>query len=160
MIRLARLEDAQGIATVHVHAWLTTYTGIVKEEILARMNIEDRTTLWTRHLNDRDQIIYVFEKDDAVVGFASATKSTSNVLTLYILKDYQGKGGGKALLAALFKDLMDLNHQEASVAVLEANNSKLFYEKMGASLKKRTEVPGYGTGNVLLTYTWNELTKA
>ncbi|WP_099304346.1 GNAT family N-acetyltransferase [Bacillus sp. Marseille-P3800] len=160
MIRMAQLEDAQGIATVHVHAWLTTYTGIIKEEILARMSIEGRTTLWKRHLNDREQLIYVYEQNEDVVGFASATKSTANVLTLYILKDYQGKGGGKALLKALFKDLVDLNHQEASVAVLEANNSKLFYEKMGASLKKRTDVPEYGAGNVLLTYTWNELTKA
>lgn len=160
MIRLAQPEDAQGIATVHVHAWLTTYTGIVKEEILARMNIEDRTTLWTRHLNDRDQLIYVYEKNGDVVGFASATKSTANVLTLYILEDYQGRGGGKALLEALFKDLVERNHHEASVAVLEANTSKLFYEKMGASLKKKTDVPEYGAGNVLLTYRWNQLTKA
>ena len=45
MIRLAVLGDAQQIAEVYVQSWNETYTGMIKQEIIERENIEKRIQL-------------------------------------------------------------------------------------------------------------------
>ena len=34
IVRPAQLEDAEGIANVHVTSWQTTYTGIIPDEVI------------------------------------------------------------------------------------------------------------------------------
>ncbi|AIC96188.1 GNAT family N-acetyltransferase [Shouchella lehensis] len=157
MLRKATEADVNGIASIHVQSWFTTYTGIIKSEILAGISVENRATSWSHHVKDKDQLIYVYERDGHIVGFASARQSTALILTIYILEDNQGEGIGKMLIQTILKELASLGHQKATVEVLEANSSKSFYERMGASLIERKLVPQYGEGNVLLTYRWDAM---
>lgn len=46
MIRLAVIGDAQQIAEVHLQSWNETYTGMIKQEIIDRADIEKRVQLW------------------------------------------------------------------------------------------------------------------
>ncbi|MED4128165.1 GNAT family N-acetyltransferase [Shouchella miscanthi] len=157
MLRKASEADVNGIASVHVQSWLTTYTGIIKAEILAGVSVENRAKSWLHHVKDEDQLIYVCEIDGHIVGFTSARQSTALILTLYILEAYQGEGIGKMLIQTILKELASLGHQTATVEVLEANKSKSFYERMGANLIEKKSVPQYGEGNVLLTYRWEAM---
>jgi L-amino acid N-acyltransferase YncA len=74
-IRLARLEDAPGIAKVHVDSWRTTYKGLIADEFLAALSYERRTQVWTQSLADPQiaSFLYVAEtKTGEIVGFVSA----------------------------------------------------------------------------------------
>ncbi|MEA1854613.1 MULTISPECIES: hypothetical protein [Cytobacillus] len=45
-IRKAVIEDAMGIAKVHVDSWRSTYATIFPQEYLNRLSYEKRETLW------------------------------------------------------------------------------------------------------------------
>jgi hypothetical protein len=42
IIRDAELRDARGIAEVHVRSWQTAYAGIVPDEDLAQLSVDER----------------------------------------------------------------------------------------------------------------------
>ncbi|MFK0522174.1 hypothetical protein ACINKY_08160 [Paenibacillus illinoisensis] len=42
-IREATINDAEGIAKVHVHSWRTTYKGIIPEEFLTNLSYKQET---------------------------------------------------------------------------------------------------------------------
>lgn len=44
-IRRAKLDDAQGIAKVHVNSWRTTYKDIIPNDFLDNLSVEQRTEL-------------------------------------------------------------------------------------------------------------------
>jgi GNAT superfamily N-acetyltransferase len=50
IIRRGRLEDAHGIAQVHVRSWQSTYRGILPDTYLAALSISGREQEWREHL--------------------------------------------------------------------------------------------------------------
>ena len=48
LIRKAELEDAKGIAKVHVDSWRTTYKGIVPDTFLENLSYENREQIWKK----------------------------------------------------------------------------------------------------------------
>jgi len=50
-IREANIEDAKGIANVHVKAWQSAYKGIMPEEYLLSLSVKDKTELWLQTLS-------------------------------------------------------------------------------------------------------------
>ena len=62
-IRRAVAADAVAIARVHVESWRSTYAGIVPEEILASLNLDDRAEMWERMLAAEDGLIFVAEDE-------------------------------------------------------------------------------------------------
>src|SRR5712692_7462985 len=72
LIRLARIEDAAGIAKVHVDSWRTTYRGMVPEDYLANLSYEAREKNWMRHLEHDGAFIYVAENASGhIIGFVA-----------------------------------------------------------------------------------------
>ena len=53
MLRLATIEDAEAIATIHVRTWQTAYEGIMPAQYLASLSIEERTNLWRRVISEQ-----------------------------------------------------------------------------------------------------------
>jgi hypothetical protein len=45
-IRRAELSDAKGIAAVHVAAWRVAYRGLLPDDVLDRLSIEDSAKRW------------------------------------------------------------------------------------------------------------------
>lgn len=70
IIRNANLDDAEGIATVHVAYWQKIYRGIVPDSILDNLSINEREHQWHDLINQNINIM-VIEKDNVIVGFAS-----------------------------------------------------------------------------------------
>ena len=75
VIRKAVQADAPGIARVHIDSWQTTYRGIVPDEHLAKLSYEEREDLWIRAVTDPEQINYVEEVAERIVGFANRGKN-------------------------------------------------------------------------------------
>jgi L-amino acid N-acyltransferase YncA len=137
-IRVAEVRDATAIAHVHVQSWLTTYKGIVPEEYLASLNEAERVPLWQDWLT-REIGIFVAEIEGKIIGFAGGgaireplNAYDSELYTLYLLKEAQGRGIGKALLEAVISDLVQKGYKSMLVWVLEQNPAIRFYEKTSA----------------------------
>jgi len=60
-IRRANIEDADGIAKVHVDSWKTTYKGIIPNNFLNGLSYEDRTELWKQNINKEDNYVIIAE---------------------------------------------------------------------------------------------------
>jgi len=152
-IREARLEDVAGMAKVYIAGWRTTYTGIVPDDYLANMSLEEHTKRWQNILRSDDGYVYVAEDEPGnVAGFiwGGAVRDRSDpafsgeLHAIYVLKSYQGHDIGRRLVRVLVKQLLEVGIQSMIVWVLAANPSRRFYEKLGAKLFKTApyQVPG------------------
>lgn len=74
-VRLAREEDAPGIAQVHVAGWKTAYAGLVPDERLAGLDPVARADEWKRRLRDGDGTAVVAVLGEEVLGFSYFDKS-------------------------------------------------------------------------------------
>lgn len=144
IIRTAQIEDAEGIAHVHVKSWQTTYTGIIPDEVIQSRDLDNRIAIWTRILRNPnpDSVLLVAEDNESIVGFVHAGKPQeitdkfdSEIYAIYLLKRAQGNGIGRQLIQTCAKELYAKGHQSLMLWVLKGNDdSQGFYEYMGGEL--------------------------
>ena len=68
-VRKATVEDASGIAFVHVRSWQVAYRGHMPDEFLDGLDPEKRTSMWRDWTQDPDKIIFVAEDNEGnIVG--------------------------------------------------------------------------------------------
>ncbi len=165
-IRKAILKDAKAIAKVHVDSWRTTYANIFPAEFLNNLSYESREQLWIESIPDG--IVYVAEDiDGKIVGFVSGGKERSGkyegfdgeLYAIYILKEYQGKGVGKALVKPLVLNLQEIGFYSMLVLVLEDNPSCLFYEALGGKKLDSIDVEIAGKQIKEAVYGWEDTLK-
>jgi len=148
-IRVASLQDVEGLAVVHVNSWKTTYKGIISEAYLSNISVEGRKKNWEwifKNLN-RDETIYVIEEEGKIKGFIDGGKNReigsdydAEIYSIYLLKEIQGSGYGKLLFNRLVKKLSSDNYNSLMVWVLEQNPSIGFYKKMGGEYITKKEI--------------------
>lgn len=146
VIRKANHMDIHGIANVHIRSWKETYKGIIKQDYLDNLKVDDRIPLWSQVLADGDSIVYVAEDlESKIVGFASfgvrrplVKKTDGELYAMYILEDYHRKGLGKLLFENGLHDLQVRGITSLSVWVLADNPSRSFYESF-SPLKVKSE---------------------
>ncbi|MFL5590179.1 MAG: GNAT family N-acetyltransferase, partial [Ktedonobacteraceae bacterium] len=144
IIRQATLEDAAGIAKVHVDTWRTTYRGIVPEEYLANMSYEESEKRWAGRLSDSEgkTCIYVAEDEAGhIVGFVSGGPDRDNdpvykgeLYAIYILQAHYGEGIGRLLTLALVEGLLQMGLDSMILWVFAVNPARHFYEALGGQL--------------------------
>src|SRR5438445_968682 len=73
VIRRATVADAGVIAAVRIDSWRATYRGIIPDDYLDGMKIEDSTAIWSRILAATSSAanVFVAEVDGEVLGFAA-----------------------------------------------------------------------------------------
>jgi ribosomal protein S18 acetylase RimI-like enzyme len=163
-IRKAVLSDAKGIAKVHVDSWKTTYANIVPDEYLDTLTYQRREQLWIKIIPIGG--VYVAENlEGEIVGFSSGGKERSNqykgfdgeLYAIYILKEYQGQGIGKALVKPIVDDLKGMGLNSMLVLVLKDNVSRKFYESLGGKKVDSEEVHIAGKDFIELVYGWKDI---
>lgn len=159
MIRLATLEDAKGIAKVHVQSWKETYTDIMFDVVIISKSIEDRKNLWEVVLKDIHQRVWVYENDGKILGFLDVYFAPdgheAELRAIYILKSEHGKGIGRQFLGRLFGELIEKKYKNLAVYVLDKNPSRYFYETMGAKFVSEEDASVYGTDLKEWRYEWD-----
>lgn len=137
IIRKAKEEDAKDIAYVNTYTWLTTYKGLMPDELLEERvkTIDDRVPKIINAIKTKDNF-YVALDGNKVVGIMSYGKSrnqdyidSGEIKSIYILKDYQGLGLGKSLFMTGIKELLNMGFNSMILNVLEGNDAFLFYQK-------------------------------
>jgi ribosomal protein S18 acetylase RimI-like enzyme len=147
-------EDADAIGAIHVRAWQAAYRGVMPDEYLDGLRIDDRAAGWRRHLTDLppDQNVVVIVDSGRVVGFANLgpeRDDSSNDGELYAINldpDVWDRGLGRALLRHATDALEQLGYPEAVLWVVPQNQrARHLYESEGWSddhLGRREEIPG------------------
>lgn len=138
IVENASPDDAAGIAHVRNETWLDTYpdkgAGVTREDILSKkFESEDQVARWRKSIEGGSgaRKLWVARDKEIVVGYSQGKKGEeeNEIVGLYVLPDYQGKGlGGKLLKAAL-----DWLGDEKPVALTVASYSPAVqvYKKFG-----------------------------
>jgi ribosomal protein S18 acetylase RimI-like enzyme len=164
-IRAATLDDAMGIAKVQVDCWRTTYKSCLPSEFLDKLSYKHKKESWIKNISDSNHYVFVAENSEGkIVGFADGGKRYTNkfkcsgdLSSIYLLEDYQKMGVGKKLVNKLFETFNRLGYKTIFVEVLEDNDSKFFYEALGAQLFKSKKINIAGIELNLLIYRWADI---
>jgi ribosomal protein S18 acetylase RimI-like enzyme len=142
-LRPATPQDARAIGFVSVTSWQQAYRGLVPDELLDSLCIEERSVAFEEFLyacprnGSRGWLAHL---DGAPVGFVlcgsardlSESPGIGEVFALYVLKPHWGSGAGTQLFAQAQVHLASLGCPEVILWVLEANaRARRFYEREG-----------------------------
>jgi GNAT superfamily N-acetyltransferase len=139
-IRRATPEDARSVAEVHVGSWRHAYRGLLPDEYLDRLSVDDREAMWREAFGEPASGAFVAEAGDRIVGFASfgpsrdedASADIGEIPAIYVEPSVLGAGVGRELISAATDALRERGYRRATLWVLEANErARRFYEKAG-----------------------------
>jgi ribosomal protein S18 acetylase RimI-like enzyme len=161
-VRAAVRGDVRAIARVHVATWRTAYRGILPDDFLASLSETSYEERWTRIIGDGTTLVYVAEENDEIVGFASAGLERSGkggeLYAIYVLKEVQGRGHGRALVRAVVEGLRGMDLAGMIVWVLRDNQPALhFYERLGGVYVKAQQIAIGSTSLEEVSYGWRRL---
>ena len=149
-VRSAALADADGIAEVHVRSWQAAYRGLMPQEVLDGLSVEQRADGWRSILGDpeRSSRTLVAEREGRIVGWAGFgdareedAPGTGELWGIYALPDAWSSGVGHALITAVERELADAGHATAYLWVLDGNDrASAFYERHGWAADGGTKV--------------------
>jgi GNAT superfamily N-acetyltransferase len=137
-LRLATPDDARGVAVVHVRTWQEAYRGMVPDELLDALSIDERVKAYAkfRVLDDPERPLYVAEIDGDIVGFANVGPSreeqdTGELYAIYVRASHWDTGVGRALMVTGV-DWLAQRYPDSTLWVLGSNDrARRFYERGG-----------------------------
>ena len=125
-------EEIESKSRVHWQTWREAYDEILPAEFQEQMTL-DKFRFYSQKYPENT---FIALDDAKVVGFVSygdfrdPATIAGEIIALYVLKDYYGKGVGQQLMQAAFAALD--SYPEILLWVLEDNKRAIaFYEKMG-----------------------------
>lgn len=133
IIREMKSNDIEGKAYVHYKSWHETYTGIIPDKYMEKVTPQKCLDIANKY--PKNTIVAIV--DDKVIGFACYGQSkdedlvnAGELIAIYILKEYQGRGIGRLMADVCFKKMSDFDY--VSVWVLSKNyNAISFYRRYG-----------------------------
>lgn len=141
-LRVATIEDAEGVARLHADSWRRTYRGMMRDEFLDGDLVQERLSAWRERLQSPapNQLIVVAEASGVIQGFICVfgdddARWGSLIDNLHVRQEVQTKGIGRQLMreAAAW---VTLNYPRCGLYlwVMQANdNAQRFYERLGGS---------------------------
>lgn len=166
LIRDATVEDAGGIAKVHIETWRSAYAGILPSEYLDRLSWEEDARRLQEYLKNMgpEYFLLVAETPGEIVGFSSGGPERSGdkvyrgeIYALYVLPAYQKQGIGRRLVGASARRLLQAGAGNLLVWVLSANPSRQFYERLGGQRVREREIEIGGVSLPEVGYGWSNL---
>lgn len=161
MVRQATENDAKEVAKIIVSGWQTTYRGIISNEFLDNMSVEEMTKRWEQNIKsqDKNNNICVYEEEDnilAIIRFGKNCASQSGeIYVLYVKPELKRKGIGTKLVKYAKEELIKQKCKKMEVWCAKGNKPSIeFYKKMGGKLSKNriAEVNGVKIEEVKLIY--------
>ena len=138
-------EEIEGKSIVHWHTWREAYDDLLPADYQETMTL-DRCRFFSQKYPENTLIAMDGKK---VVGFISYGKfrgetiQAGEIIALYVLKDYYGKGVSKQLMHAAFVALDQFS--EIYLWVLKDNKRAIaFYQKMGFTFDGQEKILDLG----------------
>ena len=129
--------DIPVIAQLHYQCWIETYTGLIDQAYLDQLSPQRSRKDMER--GDYRQFLLLTVGDEPA-GFCSHCRSrdadvdstTGEVQSIYLLKTYQHRGYGRALMERALTELQQMGMQRVTLWVLSTNRQAIaFYERCG-----------------------------
>lgn len=130
-------DDRMAISRIYEESWRCAYKGIIPQDYLDSIP-EGR---WVSNLDNPKWKTLVCIDNGRIVGTSSFCKSRfeqfynwGEVISIYLLPDFTGKGYGKNLMESAITELKKQGYENVFLWVLEENiRARQFYEKFGFS---------------------------
>ena len=135
-IRKLRIgDDLFAVSRVYEESWRRAYRGLLPQACLDGIPAGK----WVPYLEQAGQESLLLLDGEKIVGTASCCASRlpelsgwGEIVSLYLLPEYWGKGCGRLLFSALAEQLAAMGYQDLCLWVLEGNRrARAFYERMG-----------------------------
>ncbi len=128
-------DDIFEISNIYEQSWKFAYKGIIPQEYLDSIPVGK----WVVNLDKPNQNSLIAIENDKVIGTVNFGKSRFNdfadygeIVAIYFLPEYIGKGYGKVLLKSAVKELFRLGYYDVFLWVLKDNTrARNFYERFG-----------------------------
>lgn len=166
IVREASTADVQSIAEVHVAGWRETYAGILPCPLSTGLRVEQRGAIWSAVHGDAEVTLLVGEDEmGAIMGFGAAGLPKDplppfevEVYALYVVKEAQRRGLGRALLGRLAGAQLELGRRSALLWVFRDNlAARRFYERLGGELVDEQPKAFGEITCVEVAYGWRDL---
>lgn len=125
--------EIEGKGYVHWKAWQEAYTGLIDQDFLDGRSLEQSVEAARNHVVNT----LIAKEGERVIGFVvygpyrwEDLPETGEVLAIYTLRKYYGRGVGHALMETALAALAD--YPQVALWVLKGNERAIrFYEKHG-----------------------------
>lgn len=132
---ITKNDNPLEISQIYENSWRYAYKGIVPQDYLDSIP----TGKWAKSLNKIGMNNLVLIEYERLIGTASFCKSRwkkyseyGEIVSIYFLPDYIGKGYGKLLLNKCIEELKQSGFNKVLLWVLENNHrARKFYERNG-----------------------------
>ncbi|MBL8902430.1 MAG: GNAT family N-acetyltransferase [Aestuariivirga sp.] len=132
--------DVEEIARVHIQCWQESYAGLLPDEFLKNLSIDEKIAQWRQTVSDPLVFTRVARDARRIVGFVScgaaregaAKGADGEILAIYILKAYHGRRIGRSLMAAAARFWLSKGGRNLVVLSMAGNNqAAAFYKALG-----------------------------
>lgn len=142
LVRKVRVEDLKKVAEIQVTSWKTAYEGIVANEYLKSLSIDEK---YQKRLKAyKEDGFLVAEINNEIVGFCRYKEENLDkeklpnvdceLCALYVETKNKNNGIGTALMNYVVNKLKKQGHKKMIIWCFKDNYpARFFYEKMGAT---------------------------
>jgi ribosomal protein S18 acetylase RimI-like enzyme len=147
-IRRAVVDDARGIAQVHVKSWQAAYRDLLPQSYLDALSVEQREAFWEKAIPGGAVEVLLAEVDGIIAGWVACAAArdedvpplTGEMQAIYLLPEYWSLGIGRALWSEAKRRLQDRGFAYAYVWVFADNARAVdFYRAAGFALNPACE---------------------
>jgi GNAT superfamily N-acetyltransferase len=162
-IRPAFSSDAEGMASVSMRAWHISLKNIVPDGFLDQFEHEKQKMKYAERADDPSWQLLVAESRGKIAGMIGVRDNDSEpqayekqIKVMYVDPEFQRRGVGKALLAAVFAQLKEQGVRCVMAWCITANEiACAFYEKSGARRIEGIEPPEEYAAMPHVIYAWD-----
>jgi RimJ/RimL family protein N-acetyltransferase len=138
-IRKAMINETYEFASCKIEAWQSAYKGIIPDEYLNSMSVEQHAERYKEWMKDQNTEYYFVICNNETAGILVLSKcdnedkpNAGDIIAIYLLKPYWNKGHGRTMMNFAMDRLKQLGYDEVVIWSLEDNiRAKQFYEKFG-----------------------------
>lgn len=144
-IIFATEENLDNIAQLYVRNHKSTYKGLLSDEYLDSLTVENAKNRWADYLRNEKNRIWVAFEDGIFLGFVASTadneiENTWYLDSLHVNENARGKGVGTALIKTVMEYAVEKGYNSMSICVVKGNEkAKNLYAKLGAEPYKDFE---------------------
>jgi len=151
--KVTKADDFDAISRIYALSWKAAYRNIVPQQYLDELS-EFR---WSAVLENSPYDAFVMLENGRYIGTSSICaardenmKGWGEIISIYLLPEYWGKGAGELLLDNSVTALIKKGYQKIYLWVLEENRrARKFYEKSGFTLSADKSLINIGNKDLL-----------
>ena len=138
IIRKNELKDQEQMAKIKIDGWMNTYDRIIASKYLKTLDYKKQTERYIASFDEYKDLVFVAVRGEEVLGYSCFhyydrdNKFDSELVSLYIKQEHQGKKIGTNLLKETAKELLSKGKNNMIIWCLSENTDAIkFYEKLG-----------------------------